>query len=90
MRNHAVFSFFVSDDRVMNALADGTYDALVVDVDALDENTARVDLVITSGAHKSDVVSVRASGLTEDPVALLGIPASIRVVAGEVSVTFEP
>jgi hypothetical protein len=74
----------------VSALADGTYDALVVDVDAVDEHTARVELVITSGARKGEVVGVRASGLTEDPISLLGIPASIRVVAGEVSVTFEP
>ncbi len=74
----------------MSALEDGTYDALVIDANALDAHSARVELVITTGARKGEVVGVRASGLTEDPISLLGIPASIQVVAGEVSVTFEP
>jgi hypothetical protein len=45
--------------------------------------------VITSGPQKGEVVGVRASGLTEDPLALLGLPASIRVTNGQVAVQFE-
>jgi hypothetical protein len=79
----------VGDDRVVSALEDGTYDALVVDADSIDDEHARVELVITSGPQKGEVVGVRASGLTEDPLALLGLPASIRVTNGQVAVQFE-
>jgi len=82
-------NFKPRDDRVVSALDDGTYDALVVDADARDGGDARIELVVTSGARKGEVVSVRASGLTEDPLLLLGLPATIRVVNGEIDVQLD-
>jgi hypothetical protein len=72
-------------------LDDGTYDALVVDVESLDDGRVAVDLTILTGSHRGDVVSVRAPTPPRgDVLDLLGIPATLRVTDGAPSVTFEP
>jgi hypothetical protein len=71
-------------------LADGTYDALVVDTRENDDGTIAVDLTIIAGPAKGDVVTLRATGLDGDPLDLLGVPATITVAGGEPSVRLEP
>jgi hypothetical protein len=74
-----------------SALDDGTYDALVVDAEPVDGGGCRVELTILGGAHKGEVVAVRAAGIDDDQaVDLLGMPATIRVTGGVPRVTFEP
>ncbi|MDQ1404171.1 MAG: hypothetical protein QOG03_2487 [Actinomycetota bacterium] len=74
----------------MDALDDGRYDVFVVDVEEDDENdVTHLDLTITSGARKGEVVRVRATNLRRDPVALLGLPGSMEVIDGRPSVTFD-
>jgi hypothetical protein len=74
----------------MTDLTDGTYDALVVDATATDDGACRVELTILAGTHKGEVVAVRATGLAQQPLDLLGIPATLTVESGTPSVTFEP
>ena len=62
-------------------LPDGTYEAIVVDADE-DEFGVRIELTITAGAHKGDVVAVRAGEGTVDPVGVLGVPARLFVTDG--------
>jgi len=62
-------------------LPDGTYDAIVVDAEE-DEHGVRMELTITAGTHKGEVVAVRSAGGTFDPVDVLGLPARV-VVADE-------
>lgn len=73
-------------------LADGTYDAIVVDVEAGDDGAVAIDLAITAGDHRGDVVRVvdRARSGGGEPLDLLGLPATLAVHGGEPSVTFEP
>lgn len=71
-------------------LADGSYDALVVDATAADDGSVGVELTIVAGAAKGEVVALRAEGLAGDPLDLLGVPATITVVDGAPSVRFEP
>ena len=59
-------------------MADGAYEAIVVDAEDVDGNL-RLELAITAGQHKGEVVVVRAGGVTMDPVHALGIPARIVV-----------
>ena len=66
----------------MPPLADGTYEAMVIDVSSDRRPGARLDLVITKGEHKGEVVVVRAGGLTDDPF-LLGLPAKLTVKDGQ-------
>jgi hypothetical protein len=74
----------------MTDLTDGTYDALVVDATATDDGACRVELTILAGTHKGEVVVVRATDLAQQPLDLLGIPATLTVESGIPSVTFEP
>jgi hypothetical protein len=59
-------------------LRDGTYDAIVIDAER-DEDGVRLELTITAGPNKGEVVAVRATHVTMDPVDVLGIPARVVV-----------
>jgi hypothetical protein len=66
----------------MNALADGTYDAFIIDAEERD-NAIALELTITTGEHRGDVVSVVTSDFaTRDPIDLIGLPCTL-VVSGE-------
>ena len=79
----------MGDDAV---LPDGTYDAFVIDATeadqaSLDGSTAMtLDLTITSGEHKGEVVTITATGLSQSDVELMGMPATMTVVDGKPSV----
>jgi hypothetical protein len=75
----------------MQPLDDGTYDAFVIDAKEDDEEIAftRLQLTITSGARKGEVVNVRASQLSRDALELLGLPATLTVKDGQPSVSFD-
>jgi len=71
-------------------LPDGSYDVIVVsaDVDATDVHRALVhlELAITTGPHKGEVVAVRrALSGGADPVELLGLPGTLRVTGSRPS-----
>jgi hypothetical protein len=65
-------------------LEDGTYEALVVDVDG-----SVLSLTIVSGAHKGSVVEVRDARLHDDAIELLGMPCVLVVHDGEPKVVFD-
>jgi hypothetical protein len=69
-------------------LADGAYDAIVVDAERVDD-AVRLELTITAGPYKGDVVAVRTTDVDLDPVGALGIPARIVVTGGTPRVTLE-
>jgi hypothetical protein len=64
-------------------LADGVYDAFVVWAETRDDGTIALDLTITTGASKGDVVSVRATRAPRDAIDLIGVPCTLNVRAGE-------
>ena len=66
-------------------LEDGTYDVFVVDAsdDEHDRDVVHVTLTIISGAHKGDVVTVHAHGLSRDSASLFGLPGTLVVRDGE-------
>ncbi|HEX7166967.1 MAG TPA: hypothetical protein VF230_08300 [Acidimicrobiales bacterium] len=66
----------------MDALPDGSYDVIVIDADAMHDDSVRLELTITSGARIGDVVTVRASSSKRDPLLLLGVPGTLRVERG--------
>ena len=63
-------------------LDDGVYDAFVVWAETRDDGSTALDLTVTTGAHKGDVVSVRATGTPRDAIDLVGMPCTLRVRAG--------
>lgn len=58
-------------------LPDGTYDALIVD--AAD---GRLEVTITTGDHKGEVVMLRGSFPGRDDIDLLAEPATLTVTDG--------
>jgi hypothetical protein len=72
------------------ALADGTYDALVVDAEDRGDGSTGVELTIVAGTAKGEVVKLVARNLRGDPLDLLGVPATITVRDGSPAVRFEP
>jgi hypothetical protein len=64
-------------------LADGVYDAFVVWAETRDDGTIALDLTITTGARKGDVVSVRAMDTPRDAIDLIGVPCTLHVRASE-------
>ena len=70
-------------------LPDGSYDAIVVDAEAVDDVVA-IELTILGGEHKGEVVGLRSPDLEADPALLLGIPATLTVTDGVPKVELEP
>jgi hypothetical protein len=66
----------------MNELPDGQYDALIVDAEILDETTLKLEIVITRGDAKGEVIALRGPHLADDAMTLLGLPVTLRVVDG--------
>jgi hypothetical protein len=64
-------------------LADGVYDAFVVWAETRDDGAIALDLTVTTGAHKGDVVSVRATNAPRDAIDLIGVPCTLHVRARE-------
>ena len=73
----------------MTTLDDGEYDVIIVDTENIDARTLRIDVALTSGALKGDVVSIRAVDLARDAIDILGIPATLLVVDGVPRLQFE-
>ena len=93
VKHFRINALCVNNVRAMSMLPDDTYDAFVIDArnerDQHDNAVTRVELTITSGEHKGDVVAVRASHLARDPIELIGLPVSLVVADGIPVVDFE-
>jgi hypothetical protein len=67
----------------MQPLVDGSYSVIVVDaVEDTERDDVNLDLAITQGPTKGEVVRVRASSLKRSAVDLLGLPATLVVRDG--------
>lgn len=71
-------------------LADGTYDALVVEATTRDDGGVSIDLTVVAGPAKGEVVTIVARWLPGDPIDLLGVPATLTVAEGAPSLRLEP
>ena len=66
----------------MCAIDDGTYDVVVIEAHEVDDETLLLELVITTGAHRGEVVRVHARSLGAAWTDLLGAPATLTVSEG--------
>lgn len=73
----------------MQPLDDNTYDVFIVDAHEDKENALHLELAVTSGAHKGEVVVVRASSMQRDAIDLIGLPATLEVRDGVPRVTLD-
>ena len=71
-------------------LADGTYDAIVVDAAERGPGTIALDLTILAGDRKGEVVTLAGPAGDHDPDDLLGIPATITVADDRPRLRLEP
>jgi hypothetical protein len=71
-------------DRLNDVLEDGSYEALVVDVDG-----GVLSITIVAGTHKGAVVDVRVASLSGDAFELLAMPCVLVVQRGEPRVVFD-
>jgi len=68
----------------LRVLVDGSYDAFIVWAETRDDAQIALELTITTGEHKGEVVDVLASNLaTRDPIDLVGLPCTLVVIDGE-------
>lgn len=73
--------------RTRLVLDDGRYDAFVVWVDARDDGAFGVELTITTGIHKGEVVELVAARLPlREPLDLVGLPCTLVVTDGVPSI----
>jgi hypothetical protein len=71
-------------------LPDDTYDVFIIDArDDDDADAMHLELTVTTGAHKGDVITLRATNLSRDAIALIGLPARLRVSDGVPVIDFE-
>ena len=66
----------------MSELPDGEYSIFIIDAEIHDDDELRVELTITSGEFKGEVLAVRASHLRADPLELMGMPGTLFVRDG--------
>lgn len=72
-------------------LPDGSYDAIVLDATTdADSPGVHLELTVLDGEHKGAVVEVATDDIDDDPITLLGIPATLTVTDGHPAVTLEP
>jgi hypothetical protein len=74
----------------MVPLDDGAYDVFVVNADDEPSRHAmRVELTITTGPRKGEVVRLRVTHLGRDALSVLGLPGTLTVMQGRPSLTIE-
>ena len=71
----------------MTPLDDGSYDAFIVWAEQRDNGVA-LELTITTGAHRGDVINIVTSTFaTRDALDLVGLPCTLVVVGEEIRIT---
>lgn len=71
-------------------LPDGSYDAIVVDAEELDDDQIGLELTVLAGPEKGRVVEMRGPRDGHDAIDLLGIPATIIVTDATPHLHLEP
>jgi hypothetical protein len=71
----------------MTLLDDGSYDAFIVWAEQRDDGVA-LELTITTGAHRGDVISIVTSTFaSRDALDLVGLPCTLVIRGEEIRVT---
>jgi len=77
-------------------LPDGTYDVFIVDAteetsagDSAEQRVMHLDLAVTSGEHKGEVLTLAATGLAGEEHELLGMPATLTVTDARPSIRID-
>ena len=76
--------------HTMSVLPDDNYDVIIIDASRRDDDDAMyLELTVTSGQRKGEVVTLRADNLNRDEIEMIGLPATLRVDGGVPIVDFD-
>lgn len=67
----------------MSLLEDGIYEVIVVDAREDEDRVIALELAVSSGPHRGEVVNLRAANLTQGWMDLLAAPGTLVVTDGE-------
>ena len=67
----------------MRAIDDGSYDVVVIEALEVGDGSLLLELVITAGAHRGEVLLVHARSLDLGWTDWLGAPATLTVSGGK-------
>jgi hypothetical protein len=70
-------------------MPDGRYDVFIIDAEIIDESTMRIELMMVTGDDKGNVFALRGPMLADDPIDVIGLPATMTVTDGVPSVTVD-
>jgi hypothetical protein len=73
----------------VNSIGDGTYDVVVIDADEVGDDTLVLELVVSSGLHRGEIVRVNARGLGRTWVDVLGVAGTLVVTDGRPRVALD-
>jgi hypothetical protein len=70
-------------------LPDGRYEVLIVDAHADDDGTVHLEVTVTTGPAKGDVVAIKGRFPGRDELDLLAAPGVLVVSDGQPTVTLD-
>jgi hypothetical protein len=70
-------------------LKDGRYDALIVDAETDGDGVVHVEVTVTTGEHKGDVVRLAGRFPGKDELDLLALPCTLVVSEGRPLLTLD-
>jgi len=73
----------------MSGLDDGNYEVVVVEADQREDGSIVLALVVSTGPHRGDVVTLSATGLGRSWIELLAAPGTLSVTAGQPSLRLD-
>ena len=77
------------EDAFVRALDDGRYEAIIIDANDGENGVVHIELTITTGAQKGDVITITATNMSRDALSLLGTPVTLVVVDGTPRIVFD-
>ena len=80
---------FVCKASHVFVLDDGIYDVIVLDARDDADDVMHIELALSSGAHRGEVVKLSARGVQRSWIDLIGTPATLTVEGGRPRVAFE-
>ena len=73
----------------MSAIADGTYDVIVVSADEAPDGSIVMEIAFISGANKGSSVTLRSPMPIDRALEVLGLPGTLHVQEGRPRLVFE-
>ena len=73
----------------MPQLDDGVYDGIVIDAKEIGDEAIHIEVALSSGPRKGEIITISARHLRRSWLELLGMPVTISVAHGEPQIEFE-